>query len=135
MRIEACGMSAERIREAAKVLRDAAERATPGPWERTIDRDKHKPNGIDVGVWSESAINYPVESVTFGNPNDLADAAYIALMSPPVALALADWLDDIEALWASAESMADADGDPLTFGESLDSHALALADAILGRAA
>lgn len=115
-------MSAARIREAAKVLRDAAESATPGPWVVDYAED----------VVSTATEQHPWIAHPYKHSETEANAAYIALMAPPVALALADWLDDIEVLWSSAESMHDADGDPLTFGESIDSHALALANTILG---
>lgn len=83
-------MSAERLREAAKVLRARAGAATPGPW----DTHMHSPDmsgrhGIAVrGPRSLGPGGHVIDSrMTSDN------AAYIAAMSPPVALAMADVLD------------------------------------------
>ncbi|MFK5691322.1 hypothetical protein ACI3EY_16815 [Ornithinimicrobium sp. LYQ92] len=67
--------SARRLRDAAKVLRKGAEKATCGPW-RVV--------GALVGS--------PIGDVTYYA--DDSDAVYIATMHPGVGLALADWLDD-----------------------------------------
>lgn len=70
-------MSAELLRRAAAKLRTYAPHATRGPWTPADD-------GL---VWSE-LIGDPVSGSV-----ELEDAEYIALMHPPVALALAEWLD------------------------------------------
>lgn len=61
-----------RLREAARVLRDTAR-----------------------GCKNASATNWWPADVLQRRLNDMPtpDAAYIALMAPPIALALADWLD------------------------------------------
>lgn len=79
-------MSVELLRRAAKVLREAAEAASAGPWHA-------HPDGL---VWPER-IGDPVSGST-----EVEDADYIALMHPPVALALADWLNlkaDCAGVW------------------------------------
>lgn len=61
--------------------------------------------------------------------------AYIAMMHPPVALALADWLDDLASGWPwddDGEGCVWDDGMPMRLEESTDAHALAVADAVLG---
>lgn len=70
-------MSAELLRRAAKTLREHAEAASAGRWEA-------HPDGL---VWAER-IGDPVSGST-----EVEDANYVALMHPPVALALADLLD------------------------------------------
>lgn len=69
----------ETLREAAKVLRERAEAATPEPWEVVGGGEYVQGPGILVA------------------PDDggvtTTDADLIATMHPGVALALADWLD------------------------------------------
>lgn len=91
-------MSAELLRRAAKVLRERADAASAGPWEA-------HPDGL---VWAER-IGDPVSGST-----EVEDAEYIALMHPPVALALADWLE-------SAADVLDANyGDEVDLIAELD---------------
>lgn len=78
---------AETIRAAATRLRNTAERATEGPWRVTEDWD---------GRWFVEPV-----AVMLADPDDpetwydaQPDAAYIALVSPVVGKALADWLDE-----------------------------------------
>lgn len=97
-------MSAELLRRAAKVLRDAGEAATPGPWEH-VDYQGNT-DGPPVTFMGCGSVVTLAENVMFGDiaaPNGdlyprsgyspLEDMRYIALMSPPVALALADLLE------------------------------------------
>lgn len=65
-------MSAQRLRDAAKVLRERAEKCDP--WQGDDDH----------GSWADE---YRTDE---GNGTD---AALIQIMHPGVALALADWLD------------------------------------------
>ena len=88
-------MSAARLREAAKVLRERAEAATPGPWQAV------------AGAWglpSDGPDHMRVLQPPHHNASDALarleydrqggdDAAYIATVHPLVGLALADWLD------------------------------------------
>lgn len=99
-------MSAARLREAARVLRERAEAATPGPWM------------VDGSQVYPTAHGAPLVAATRTHSlSDTPDAAYIATVDPLVALALADWLDDTADM---AKYHA--------------RHALAVADAILGEA-
>lgn len=127
-------MSAERLRAAATLLRERAEAATPGPWhvcDRAYQYDEidaaalvcgesHDPIAANSSDWYETDDDEPTPDT---------DAAYIATMSPPVALALADWLD------SEAERVEEG-ATAFTFGGAPmfppNPHALAVADAILG---
>jgi hypothetical protein len=75
-------MSADLLQRAAAKLREAAEAATRGPWD----------NADDGLVWPER-MGDPVSGST-----EVEDAAYIALMHPPVAEALADALESASKL-------------------------------------
>lgn len=126
--------TADTLRAAAARLREVAEAATPGPWfeddlyqtvtgsgftsaRDAYDRDRE----VNSDVW---VIPESMDSGVSG-PN----LTYIATMSPPVAFALADWLDDIASVWSG--DVHDLDGDPLDFAEAVDSHALEVATAVL----
>ena len=134
---------AERLRAAATRLREVAGDATPGPWV--------------AGVRCVWGLHSDDEIVVDGDDGDggvlrEADADYIAMMHPPVALALADWLDSEAAVQGSMEPMAnlisltiekaggpagyvrigtDEDGNPQMQADSSPA-ALAVADAVLG---
>lgn len=105
---------AERLRAAATRLREVAGDATPGPWDHVVGASEDH-------AWVERR-----HTETVVTTRDIGTSAYIAMMHPPVALALADWLDD-EAGFIDAIK-AHADGDPSV----LAPHALAVADAVLG---
>lgn len=116
---------AERLRAAATRLREVAGGATPGPWV--------------AGVRCVWGLHSDDEIVVDGEDGDggvlrEADADYIAIMHPPVALALAFWLDDLAAEWPWDDDGTCVwdDGTPMRLEESLDTHALAVADAVLG---
>lgn len=82
-------MSAELLRRAAKVLREHVGGATPGPWSRYGS----KPYEVFTEVeWEDP--DYVPPGITGGSDRE-GDAAYIILMHPPVALALAAWLEDV----------------------------------------
>ena len=82
-------MSAELLLEAAALMRERAEAATPSPWRAGICR--HSDRGDEHRV---------VSAEGFGQIADFseswrveADAAHIASWHPAVALAVADWLE------------------------------------------
>ncbi len=79
-------MSAELLRRAAQKLRKRAGAATPGPWQAV---QYGKGWGVDGNV--RPADHAWVAEMKFGE--ERTDAEYIASMHPPVALALAGWLD------------------------------------------
>jgi len=87
-------MTAELLRDAAKVLRERAEKATPGPWhaEGKVGQTKeiHAGPGMLRGIGRDLAVAERV----FGR-----DANYILTMHPGVGLALADWLESMAAVW------------------------------------
>lgn len=118
-------MSADLLREAAALMRERAEVATPGLWrladlaganEVWSDRD---PAGWDSLMVATTATRL--------NPNPGAtghgDAAHIASWHPAFALVVADWLD----------ATADARDVALAFGMGEPDRALAVARAYLGR--
>lgn len=96
----------EEIREAVRVLRETAALVPPGPWG-TFGTAVAR--GLEVtGVGSYTAVQPVAEAADADDwdsfehddavevdPSDTA--AYMALMDPPVALALADLLADIAA--------------------------------------
>lgn len=80
-------MSADLLRRAAKVLREHADNdLTTGPWGAAhhTPTDEHWVRGMFGATVAVCGEGYTVAP---------RDAAYIALMHPPVALALADWLE------------------------------------------
>ena len=107
-------MSADRLREAAKTLRQRAEAATPGPW---IAEYSKKSGHCVIDAESRNALDSVVRATHF---RDVGDATYIATMHPLVGLALADWLDAVADDYAIAQ-----------YGY-WSTRALAVADAILG---
>ena len=80
----------ETLREAAKTLRERAEAATPGPWDFSISEDR---------AWALTAAG---EAIVSRSAVD-EDATLIATLHPGVALALADWLDDVADSYAIAK--------------------------------
>jgi hypothetical protein len=87
-------VSAELLRRAATVLRERAKSATGGPWTSAIN----DPEMCAVDAPSGRAL----VDVLLGDTDDRdahpqadADAEYIALMHPPVALFLADLFDEV----------------------------------------
>jgi hypothetical protein len=79
-------MSADLLRRAAKALRlGAALAVVPGPWEYRDQRDD--PDAFPWQVWA------PESRFNAGTGFAPGTAEYIALMHPPVALAVAEWLD------------------------------------------
>ena|SRR5690606_5605766 len=81
-------MSADRLREAAKVLRERAEAASEGPW---WDIRAGLP-GTDA-EWIVDSDPTFIASTHIDSDRGKSDATYIATMHPGVGLALADWLD------------------------------------------
>lgn len=122
-------MSAARLREAAKVLRERAEAATPGPWVT-------HPVGAraDVrGLPENTSHDYRGNAVATAGDSEFGacpakDAHYIATMHPGVGLALADWLEAQGTHVGSyyCETQCELDGCDET------KTALRLADLILG---
>lgn len=113
-------MSAERLRSAASLLRDRAEAATPGPWKTWAMDVLADPTG-DSNL--DTAIPVARGTIPDGQKPRTHNTDFIAMMSPPVALALADWLDATTTYLQPGMSIED---------DLCLKHALAVADAILG---
>lgn len=107
---------AERLREAATRLREVAGDATPGPW--FLDK------GGDTGVYTAPRPSPASQDIAWSHSPDVE--AYIAAMHPPVALALADWLD---AEAGFMDRLGEHTSDPAVLTPTAS---LAVADAVLG---
>lgn len=113
-------MSAERLREAARVLRERAEATTWVPecggwWLPFAEIEGYEPGHYPVAE-ADSTV---AEATTGGT------ATYIATMHPGVGLALAHWLDDLASRAARGFAL---DDDPDM------QEAVTVADLILGGA-
>lgn len=117
-------MSADELRQAAKLMRKRASEATPGPWERPLDT-RHKnlviaalpegeqgqrmdgtipaewhyfsgPTGRYAGQ-RERVVVVSAEAgmLGFARKRSGRDLEHIAGMHPAVALAVADWLEQV----------------------------------------
>lgn len=79
----------QEVRAAAKLLREQAKAATPGPWHVDEVGDfGDKSATLEIARWRGYT-----NTVNFGE--DRATTDYIATMHPSVGLALADWLDEV----------------------------------------
>lgn len=105
-------MTADLLRRAAALMRERAAGSLDGPWIWQMDEDSGEqyvtagPNGRDVATvneWSQG----------------LMDGAHIASWHPAVALAVADWIDDVHANLS-------------TYNATREAHAFAVARAYLG---
>ena len=70
-----------RLTSAAKLLRERAEEIHDGPWDHVV-------GACGDHSWVERR---NIETIV--ETRDIGTSAYIAMMHPPVAKALADWLD------------------------------------------
>lgn len=127
----------EEIREAVRVLRERASAATPGPWRTVIDDSESQSTVVRRCCNPIHPAEDPDHVWQYDDcPDDLvvdayreATAMYIALMDPPVALALADWLD------AHARDVSAANGRIGACESPANTlTALTIARAVLGRA-
>lgn len=123
---------AELLRRAAQKLREHAERATAGPWvsERAFSTWFVTPDYADTTASG---------NVSRLKSTQRRDAEYIALMHPPVALALAEWLDSVYRdlitshlpIWSGITGMDEAAIDAHMSGSEIFGPAFAVARAIL----
>ena len=126
-------MTARLLRDAAKVLRERAENATPIPWINFG-------HGIGVEVKGCTCAGpipgYPQHESWCGTDGPIVDGtepdiSYVSTVHPGVGIALADWLDEAGA---DAESNDEFDGlDPYAVITGYG-YAIAVARAILGGA-
>ena len=115
---------AETMRQAATLLREQANAATPGPWQHMCIGSEGCLVLRKTGTIRERGRG---RVARFGQKDwqaDHADAEFVAGMSPAVALALADWLDN-EAVNAPGPGEVYLRG-------GRDAYALAVACAYLG---
>jgi hypothetical protein len=122
-------VSADLLRRAANVLREHAETAqNKQPWcpEYTWSAVRHVQRNCDFLECGYHGADHDAQCHSF----DMYDGRYVAMMHPPVALALADWLE------ANAEWMTDNYPSPggRTQLDGLDDAAVAVARAILREA-
>lgn len=122
-------MTAKRLRQAAARLREVASSADQTPWG-------WRPFGGDPANLCR-VVTYPEGEpwVVVAEDMEAPNAEYVATMHPPVALALADWLDSEEYRLTRYRRRSVSSGralDDLIDNEFADS--LAVADAILGEA-
>ena len=93
--VRVCVVSAEVLREAAALMRERAEAASPSPWSRhrffwKVGSTRGLPDEYWVSIEdSEGVLACMPEEASASKPN----AEYIASWHPAVALAVADWLD------------------------------------------
>ena len=90
-------MSADLLRQAAKVLRERAEAATSGPW-RAMDHDD-TPGDEGVALLGKGATVMGSHMIGYfhvlSQPEQEANGSYAATMHPGVGLALAALLDHV----------------------------------------
>lgn len=130
------------LREAARLMRERAEAATPGPWDRPLTvRYKNvvtawKPADEPRREWLDgrpercAVVTTPTwDTGKFMRQRGGRDLEHIAAWHPGVALAVADWLDG-EASFRVAAHDFGLTGGAVTLGPD---PALAVARAFLGR--
>lgn len=108
-------MSADRLREAARVLRERAEAATDGEWQAM--GSTRVP--VHLRAIAHDGEGRRITRFVITEMDRHQDATFVATMHPGVAPALADWLDD-EAEWVEADE------------NYMHDRALAVANKILG---
>lgn len=130
-------MSADLLLRAAAKLREGVRAASDGPWTASCvwSPDSHATSAVySLAYPTGTASSEIVPSVRKGKGGikKAGDANYFALMHPPVALALADWLDiaakSIEARIIAETHVGVPDG---TIKTSDEDAAIAVARAVL----
>ena len=122
-------MSADRLRAAADLLRSRAEAATAatGEWSVSFIPEQAVPDAHIIDRWFiMDRFESGQETGPYATCEYEPAADYIAMMSPPVALALAEWLDATTTYLQPGLSIED---------DLCLKHALELADAIFGPSA
>lgn len=118
------GTPAETLRRAAKLMRERAEAATPGPWFTRGDGDWYVCSNafglVSTGIHDEPGMGHLVNIERDGR-----DAEHVASWHPGTALAVARWLESLDGIEWSEHAAATEE---LT-------HALKIARAYLGEGA
>lgn len=91
-------MSAEVLHQAATLMRERAEAASPGPWHVCDSPEWHEDALPDQVICAEEHLAVATLADEWyedqdGEPASADDARHIASWHPAVALAVADWLD------------------------------------------
>lgn len=86
-------MSAQRLRDAAKVLRERAEAVPESPWYAVHLNGEHLYMNPDDHTWVVDSGPSFICDLNGDHAGRAEVATYIATMHPGVALALAEWLD------------------------------------------
>ena len=106
---------AEELRAAAKLMRERAEAATPGPWHAFSHTEDWYVGSRGYGQVTTGIHDEPGVADVVLIERDHADAGHIASWHPAVALAVADWLDaateqarftEAQGAWISPDSYA-----------------------------
>lgn len=95
-------MSAEYLRETARMIRETAQAATPGPWVRSgssIETDHECSPSHDCWPVGDTYSGMKPDGSTYPRDLNRSDAEHIASWHPAVALAVADWLDTVAEDW------------------------------------
>lgn len=136
--------AAETLREAARLMRERAEVATPGPWAAT--RLVRRGGYLATVVHDRSGANEHGRFVLADGDREarMEDAAHIASWHPAVGLAVADWLDAAaedaamvdrsNARTAERAARTGGDGHTWVMHHALVGPALTVAQAYLGGA-
>lgn len=91
----------EMLRRAAALMRERATKAPPGPWFVTDGAARY--GGLVAAPTDVFPEDDGYAGHLIGESMSPANREYVASMHPPVALAVADWLDGV----AEAQSFAD----------------------------
>lgn len=95
---------AEKLRAAAAIIRERAEKATPGPYVAKAVNDDLSALGLLVTEHQVHAGPDGAGWLYIGDrPQDAADAEHIAMWSPGPALAVAALVDAAAAWWESID--------------------------------
>lgn len=95
---------AETLREAARIIRETAQHATPGPWHIAFSRVYPRwviatPEGRESERWATDVIKVSSKEITTVAAIADADLNWIALANPAIAAPLADLLDAMAAVY------------------------------------
>lgn len=132
----------EELREAARLMRERAQMATPSPWrESGVDgnryaalvADQPHPDRMKGGGWQWDE---GYGGCLIGESLMATDRAYIASWHPAVALAVADWLDAEATIWDHLDALrievSKTKGAVISIPYSSQNEALKLARTYLG---
>lgn len=109
------GTGADLLRRAAEVLRKVAEGATKGPWHHVDYAGGPDPETTFMGCGSivtmhEDGFGGPIAAPSGdlyprGIYSPFEDMVYIALVHPPVALALAEVMNRLAKVWSHTDGI------------------------------